>query len=551
MKTVISSSCSIPILPVFWSVFCVLFLLSSGTFAQEVREDGLQENILEIELTRIPQPQMEHLEKAVRDQILEGHRIIHSITSTPSVGLLERAEAFGELGHIYHAYELSEAAEACYRNAIILDSSSFKWNYSLGYLLQSTGRFSEAIENYQLALDIQPNSYLVPIRLGECYRSLNLPMQAKQYFEAAYNVNPGGPAVMARLGEVALAEKNFSKAVEYLKSALEQQPAANMIHYPLAMAYRGMGKMKDANHHLSKHGKIGVQPPDPLKKQLSELVKGSRVHILIGRLAFSVGRYNEASEEFRKAVEANPDIAGAHINLGSTLVKLQEYGQAIDQFKEAVRISPENVTAHFNLGKILSHLGNYAEAIDHLQTVVEKEPDDAQAHFALANALQQEKSFEKAFEHYKKAAKHDPSMTDAWLRISILLSLSSQYGEALRILEIAYSRLPLDGLIVHALAHMLASTPDLDKRDGKRALSLANSVYQARQNFEYARTVAIAYAELDLCNKAIEWQERTIDLAVREQVDEQLLKLLKRNLEHFKSQRPCRVPGERTTRELE
>ncbi len=545
MKTIIRPICLIILLMVLSDVFFALFLLTSWTGAQELHGEDLSENGEKIDLVQIPLPQMEHFEKAVRNQLREGHKIIDSITSTPSVSLIERARAFGELGHIYHAYHLNDAAEACYHNAIILDPSSFKWNYSMGYLFQSTGSFSKAIEHYQRSLDSQPNSYLVLIRLGECYRSLNQLTQAKQSFEAAFQVNPNGPAVMARLGEIALAEKNFAEAVEYLESALKSQPAANMLHYPLAIAYRGLGKLEEANHHLSKQGMVGVQPPDLLKKQLSELVVGFRVYTQVGKLAFSAGRYNEAAEAFLKAVEADPDVAGVRINLGAALVKLQEYEHAISQFKEAVSISPENVTARFNLGKILSYLGKYVAAINHLQVAVEKEPDDAQAHFVLANALQHEKSFEKAFEHYKEAVKQDPSMTAGWLRISYLLSLNGRHGEALRVLEEAHTRLPLNGLIAHALAHMLASSPDLSKRDGQRALNLANKVYKAMQNFEHARTVAMAYAELNLCDKAIEWQERAIDLAVQTQINKQSLKLLKRNLEHFKSQRPCRVPGER------
>jgi tetratricopeptide (TPR) repeat protein len=542
--------------PGFTSLILIIFVVSIIIFGipraltgqktpQQQKASGKK---AEEHLKPVPYPQLNHLEKAVSDQLHEGRQMVDAISGESSASPQKRAEAYGELGQLYHAYELNEAAEACYRNALVLDPAHLEWTYSLGYLLQSIGKFSEGLKFYQ-QMKIDPQNpqmaYLVDIRIGECYRKLNQPDQAKSAFEAAYQLNPEGPAVLARLGEIALDEKRFDLAIKYFTSALEKQPDANRLHYSLGMAYRGKGDIEQARLHLSQYGKVGVQPPDPVKTHLEKLVTGFWTHILAGKLAFSARRYKEAAQAFEKAIKANPENAGARVNLAAALGQLKKYKQAITQLQEAIRLDPENVTAHFNLGSLLVNSGDYKEAIKHFQFVVKKNPKDSQAQLALANGFIKEQQFEKAIEHYRAALSVDPGLTWAWIDLSSALISTGQHVEALKVLEEAHSRLPHDGPIAHALARLLATAPDLGQRQGQRALELALKVYQALENVEHARTMAFAYAELNQCDKAVEWMKKAIELASKSSSSAAIVENLKRNLEYFKTNRPCRVPAQK------
>lgn len=540
--------------PGFISLLLIIFVVSipllgvprALTGQETPRQEKKVENKAEEGLKPVPYPPLDHLEKAVSDQLQEGRRMVDVVSGDLTASREKRAEAYGELGQLYHAYELNEAAEACYRNALVLDPSHLEWTYSLGYLLQFTGRFSEALQFYQ-QMKIEPQNpqlaYLVHIRIGECYRKLNQPDQAKSAFEAAYQINSEGPAVLARLGEIALDEKRFDLAIKYFTSALEKQPEANRLHYSLGMAYRGKGDTEKARLHLSQYGMVGVQPPDPVKTHLEKLVTGYWTHILAGKLAFSAGRYTEAAQAFEKAIKENPEDAGARINLSAALGQLKKYKEAITQLQEAIRLEPENVTAHFNLGSLQVNSGDYQEAIKHFQFVVKKNPKDSQAHLALANGFQKEQQYEKAIEHYKVALSLDPGLSWAWVDLASVLRSVGRHAEALKVLEEAHSRIPYDGPIAHALARTLATTPDLGQRQGQRALELALKVYQAFEDIEHARTVAFAYAELNQCDKAVEWMEKAIELASKSPGSAAIVENLKSNLEYFKTNRPCRVPA--------
>ena len=309
--------------------------------------------------------------------------------------------------------------------------------------------------------------------------------------------------------------------------------------------------MEKARLHLSQYGMVGIQPPDPVKVRLESLVSGYVTQILAGKLAFSAGRYKEAAEAFKKAIEADPEKAGARVNLAAALGQMFKYKEAISQLQEAIRLAPENVTAHFNLGSLQANSGDYEEAITHFQFVVKKNPKDSQAHLALADGLLREQQFESAFQHYETALKLDPGLAQGWIDLSSAFSTTGKHADALRILEEAHSRLPNDGAVINALARQLATTPDLEQRQGKRALELALKAFQTSENIEYARTVAFAYAELNQCDKAVEWMEKAIELASKSPYGAVIMENLKSNLEFFKSNRPCRVPAIKEIRETE
>jgi tetratricopeptide (TPR) repeat protein len=496
-------------------------------------------------LVKVPQPPLDHLEGVVSKQLKEGREMVDRLIAKTSVKDEVRGNAYGQLGQLYHAYELWDAAKACYQNAVILNVDSFEWNYALAYLLQSQGGYTEALEIYKkLKPDEgdQEKRYLIFIRIGECYRSLNQPVEAGKTFNAAYQLNPNGPSVLARLGEVALDERDFKKAVNFLSQALEIRPDANQLHYPLGMAFRGIGDMGQARAHLSQYGMVGIQPPDELRKHLKTLITGYRVHLLAGHLAFNAKRYVEASESFKKAIDADPKKAAAQINLAATLVQLAKINEAVKWFKEAEKLEPKNVTIHFNLGTLYSHYGYHTLAIPHLQAVVAQNPEDAKAYLNLADTFNKDRQSDQAIKHYKIAVGLDPRLVSGWVQLNFLHTSRREYGEALKVMEEAHKKMPHDLTIAHALARQLSASPVLANRSGKRALQIAKKVFDASNHYESARTVAMAYGELNQCDKAVIWMQQAIQMATQAGQPDAVLNKLKENLYHFQNTKPCRVP---------
>ena len=78
-------------------------------------------------LIPVPDPLLDRLEKAVIQQLIERRKAFDALAKKPGISRVQLATAYGELGQLYHAYEFTEAAEACYRNALVLDPSNLEW----------------------------------------------------------------------------------------------------------------------------------------------------------------------------------------------------------------------------------------------------------------------------------------------------------------------------------------------------------------------------------------------------------------------------------------
>lgn len=482
--------------------------------------------LLAAALVPVRSPDLKGLEEAVAAQIRE----IQGIAAAQ-----ESADAWGELGRVYLAYSFNDAATDCFRNAAALDPKDFRWPYLLGAADQAAGRLDEAAEAFGRALAMAPEALPGYVHLGE----IRLLQGKFDEAEAALRKAPSLPASRALLGQVALARQDYRAAVEHLQAALEAAPEATRLHHPLALAYRGLGDRAKAEEHLAKAGAVGLRPADPLLDAVAALRLGERVAIMKGKTAAQAGRYADAAAEFRRALEAKPESVEARVNLGAVLALSGDREGAVGQFREVLRVEPGNVTAHFNLGSLLLEGEAASEAIPHLEAAALSRPQDAEARRLLARALRDAGRSQEALEQYAKALELAPGDETARLGEAETLVRLQRYAEARRKLEEGLKAIPGSGLLSHALARLLAACPDRSVRDGARALELALAVWNARPALPHGETVAMAYAELDRCGDAAEWQRKLIEEARRQGMDARAGDLA-RVLATYEKGSPCR-----------
>ena len=77
------------------------------------------------------------------------------------------AQAYGQLGQLYHAHGQTEAALAAYSNARRLEPRAQRWAYYLGILEQSAGSLDAARRDLEAALEAGARRSPTLLRLGE------------------------------------------------------------------------------------------------------------------------------------------------------------------------------------------------------------------------------------------------------------------------------------------------------------------------------------------------------------------------------------------------
>lgn len=494
------------------------------------------------ELLPVPEPSLDGLEQQVADQLLETRAVLEEALANPEAEQGVRAEAYGELGRLYHAYELAEPAAVAYQNARVLSPADFRWAYYQAVLFQGEGRFEEAEGAYAVALKIRSTDVAALVHLGEVYLELGRFDRSAIAAERALSIAPDQPAATALLGQAVLAQGDVARAIELLETALAAVPQADRLHYPLGMAYRQAGNLEKAREHLGQLGKVGIRPPDPLVDELEELQRGSRVRVLRGRMAFRAGRFEDAAAEFRAAIEADPEDLAARVNLGTAIGQAGDVAGAIEQFRWALKIDPDNLAAHFNLGVLLLRQGAAEEAIEHDRAAVAGQPGDGEAHLELGRAYRAAGRADEALASLRRAVELAPFDEFARVEEASLLVALGRYREAAEGLDNAWSLMPRNVGVAQAFARLLAAAPDRTVRDGEQALDLARRVVEVNPTVFNAETLALALAETGRCEEAAQWQRRVIG-AEAETAPAGRLVALQQELARYEAGPPCRPPG--------
>jgi tetratricopeptide (TPR) repeat protein len=496
-------------------------------------------------LSSVQLPDMRNMEPEVREHLTSAQNALAATVKDPATPANKLGEAYGMMGEIYQAYSLNSPAKECYLNASRLAPEDFRWVYLLGKLSEREGDAQRAVSYYNTARDLRPDYLPVFLSLGNLYLQLDRLDEAEDFFRRALEADEASAAAQYGLGQAALSKRSYADAAKYLEKALRLAPEANRLHYALAMAYRGLNDVEKAQSHLALSGTVGVRASDPLLDGLQDLIKGARLHLIRGKAALEARRFAEAAAEFRKAIIEQPDSLPAHFNLGVALTRMGDLRGAIEQFEETLRLDASHANAHYNLGLLLAQTNQHEQAITHLRLAIGAEPDDNNARFLLAQELVNARRLEEAGAELSRVVQADPDNEDALLGLVKILLVKKQYRQALAALEKGHAQFPQKGLTTVTLAYLLAAAPQLDLRDGKRALELARAAYEATATINHGVLVAMALAELGRCDEAANWARRmTARAAVEGRPD--LVEKLKAELNRYERARPCRPAADIT-----
>jgi len=498
--------------------------------------------VAKVALREVPAPDLHAVEDSVRDQISERRSRLAALLAAPTTARGALADAMGGLGMLYHNYEMSDAAEACYSNAQALSPREFRWPYFLGRLESGRGRYEPAIAHYERALAARPGYLPALYWLADAHRSLGDPERARALLEHAARLDPSSAATHVALGQLALSASDHATALERFEAALDLEPDTPSIHYGLAMAYRGLGRIEESRSHLERSSPGTLFPDDPAMFELMSLARGRGAAHSRAAHAMDYGRFAYAAEEFQRLADENPDDAWTRVNLGLARLGLGDESAAVAEFEAAVRVDPGHIQAHLELGRIWFRREDYVRAVEHLEAVLETDPSDLDATYLLAVSLLETGRFSEAETLLRRVVDGNPGNARAHVQLAMGLCFTGRHDEALTVLERAHAAMPDADGVSAALARILAATPDPAARDGRRALDLIEHIVDDEpMDLAQVQTVAMAHAALGDSRSAVEWQERAIEAARRLNRLE-LVGALEDNLARYREGRACDAP---------
>ena len=277
----------------------------------------------------LPQINLDGLETSVQDQF-ESALTSFTQALESSDGPEQTASQYAELGRLFHAYEFLTEALWCYEQALYANPRDFASHYLAGVASEGLAQHDLALARFQTALLLRPDYLPAVVRLNTVLRDKGRLQAARLVLERTPRHLRETAAWLAAAGEQSLAENQYEEAIQLLSQALSLQPAANRLHYPIATAYRQLGRSGLARDSLARSGAIGVAPEDPLMARVIDLSAGELSKLIEGRRAFGAGDFTAAVDLFGQALEANPRSVAGRVNLGSALIQLGYYDSVLN-----------------------------------------------------------------------------------------------------------------------------------------------------------------------------------------------------------------------------
>jgi len=279
-----------------------------------------------------------------------------------------------------------------------------------------------------------------------------------------------------------------------------------------------------------------------------------------GTAKFAKGDTVAASADYKQAIAIDDQDAEAYRNRAAAWAKLEmypaaivDYTQAMDLLEveeelyreraevyeaignevaaavdrriaettEALDADPNDVTALLRRGDAWAEMGEWADAVADYGAAVGAGADDWPVYLARGRAHFVLEADDKAIADFTKALERDRNA-----EILAARAFAYAYGERFEEAKADYdAALELDPKSTDAqagLANILASCPEKNLRDGKRALALAKQACEATewQNWYALDVYARACAETGALDEATKWRAKAIELAPAEEVEE-------------------------------
>ncbi|HEV1994144.1 MAG TPA: tetratricopeptide repeat protein [Candidatus Acidoferrum sp.] len=292
---------------------------------------------------------------------------------------------------------IDASRRACDR-AVAIDATLAPAHVCLGTLHNGTGKYADAVEDFQQALKAEPTSDAAYRGLGSAYEHLGKLQEAERTYREAISLRPNYWASYNWLGAFYYRQARYAEAAEMFGQVVALAPDS----------FRGLNNL--------------------------------------GAMDIVAGRYDAAVTTLQRSLALRP-TAAAYSNLGNAYFYQRRFADAARAFEEALKLDERNYTVWWSLGDAYQWMpekralatGPYQKAITLASKKLEVNPRDTDALQVRAFCRVMLKEKKPALADLAAALKIAPNDADLNFQAALVYNQLGNAEEALKSLERAFA----------------------------------------------------------------------------------------------------------------
>jgi tetratricopeptide (TPR) repeat protein/TolB-like protein len=148
----------------------------------------------------------------------------------------------------------------------------------------------------------------------------------------------------------------------------------------------------------------------------------AEAHRLLGDMLVSSPRrpYDQAILAYAAALEIWPDYVEARVGIGDARQAKGEFDEAIEEYKKAIALEPENARVHYGMGKIYYNEKQlYHEAVVEYQQAIALDPRLIDAYLSLGEMYEEKGLYKEAVASYDRVLAMEPKHPGAMYGLAL------------------------------------------------------------------------------------------------------------------------------------
>lgn len=285
------------------------------------------------------------------------------------------AYSYGLLGFAYAAKQDYQAAEAAYRNAMLLQPENTEWRLGITRCVFKQRKFEDAVTLLEVLIGRYPEKADFWLLQAQAYLGMKQPLKAAENLEAVDRLGKATVDSLYTLGNVYVTENLMDLAAGAYRRAIDvgvKQPIARLLQSAELLAARGA---------LAQARQVAAHIRTMLDKQLVETDRRKLLK-LEARLSMADGGGSaETAGVLEEIVKLDPLDGEALMLLGQHYARQNEPDRAIFYYERAASLDAFEANARIRHAQVLVGLGRYNEAAPLLRRAQEVKPHDDVARY--------------------------------------------------------------------------------------------------------------------------------------------------------------------------